>query len=61
MPDHLHAALCGNIQHSPQEIALAFQNNLAYALGQIKLWADTFYVGTFSEYDMWAIRRNKSP
>jgi REP element-mobilizing transposase RayT len=61
MPDHIHIALRGNIQHSPQEIALAFQNNLAYALGQMKIWADTFYAGTFGEYDMWAIRRNESP
>jgi REP element-mobilizing transposase RayT len=61
MPDHLHVSLRGNIQHSPQEIALAFQNNLAYALGQVKLWADTYYVGTFGDYDMWAIRRNVSP
>ncbi len=34
MPDHLHAALRGNIEESPQEIALAFQNNLAYARGK---------------------------
>jgi REP element-mobilizing transposase RayT len=34
MPDHLHASLRGNIAHSPEEVALAFLNNLAYALGQ---------------------------
>jgi REP element-mobilizing transposase RayT len=61
MPDHLHISLRGNIQDAPQEIALAFQNNLAYALGQVRIWADSFYVGTFGEYDMWAIRRNESP
>jgi REP element-mobilizing transposase RayT len=57
MPDHLHIALRGNIEHSPHEIALAFQNNLAYALGQVRLWRHTYYVGTFGEYDMRAIRR----
>ena len=57
MPDHLHVALRGNIEHSPHEIALAFQNNLAYALGQVRLWRHTYYVGTFGEYDMQAIRR----
>jgi REP element-mobilizing transposase RayT len=57
MPDHLHVALRGNIDHSPSEIALAFQNNTAYALGQKPIWAENFYVGTFSEYDMNAIRR----
>jgi REP element-mobilizing transposase RayT len=61
MPDHLHVSLRGNIEHSPEDVALAFQNNLAYALGQVRIWADTFYVGTFGEYDMWAIRHNESP
>jgi len=61
MPDHLHAAIRGNIKQSPQEIALAFQNNLAYVLGQVRLWASTFYAGTFGEYDMWAIRRKERP
>jgi REP element-mobilizing transposase RayT len=58
MPDHLHIALRGNIDHSPQEIALSFQNNLAYALGQISVWRHTYYAGTFGEYDMQAIRRH---
>ncbi|MGA2618035.1 MAG: transposase [Thermoguttaceae bacterium] len=61
MPDHLHASLGGNIEHSPREIAMTFQNNLAYMMGQVRIWADTFYVGTFGEYDMWAIRGNQSP
>jgi REP element-mobilizing transposase RayT len=57
MPDHLHAALRGNIDHSPAEIAGYFQNNLAYLLGQVPWWNDGYYVGTFSEYDMRAVRR----
>jgi REP element-mobilizing transposase RayT len=57
MPDHLHLALGGNINDSPEKIALGFQNNLAYLLGQVRLWRDSFYAGTFSEYDMGAIRR----
>jgi REP element-mobilizing transposase RayT len=61
MPDHLHAALRGNIEQSPQEIALSFQNNLAYVMGQLRLWTATFYVGSFGEYDMWAIRRKQRP
>jgi REP element-mobilizing transposase RayT len=61
MPDHLHMALGGDIEQSPQEIALAFQNNLAYALGQSRIWTDTYYAGTFGEYDMWAIRGKASP
>ena len=57
MPDHLHIALRGAVDHSPQDIALAFQNNLAYALGQVRVWRDTYYVGTFGEYDMDVVRR----
>ena len=57
MPDHLHMALRGHIQHSPQEIVLAFQNSTAWRLGAKAIWQDSYYVGTFSEYDMNAIRR----
>lgn len=56
MPDHLHLALQGNPQRSPEEIALAFQNHLAGALGGIRLWEPNYYVGTFGEYTMHAVR-----
>jgi len=56
LPDHLHVALRGDIERSPAEIALSYMNNLAYAVGQKAIWQPSFYVGTFSEYDMGAIR-----
>jgi REP element-mobilizing transposase RayT len=56
MPDHLHMALRGDIDRSPQDIALSFQNNIAYALGQKPIWSENFYVGTLGEYDMGAVR-----
>ncbi len=56
MPDHLHIALRGNVEESPHGIALAFQNNLAYLIGQQRIWMDGYYVGTFGEYDMKPIR-----
>ena len=56
MPDHVHMALRGNIERSPEEIALAFQNGLARSAG-CRVWQDGFYVGTFSEYDLDVIRR----
>jgi REP element-mobilizing transposase RayT len=56
MPDHLHMALRGDIDRSPQDIALSYQNNLAYALGQKAIWSENFYVGTFGDYDMGAVR-----
>lgn len=56
MPDHLHLALRGNIEHSPLEIGLGFLNNLAFVLGYNRCWSEEFYVGTFSEYDLRAVR-----
>ena len=56
MPDHVHVALRGDIARSPEEIALAFQNDLAHAVG-CRAWQDGYYVGTFSEYDLDVIRR----
>jgi REP element-mobilizing transposase RayT len=61
MPDHLHVALRGDYRQSPQQIALSFQNNLAYLLGQVRIWEEGFYVGTFSEYDMGAVRLRATP
>lgn len=57
MPDHLHVALRSNIADSPVTVGRSFQNNLAYVVGNRHLWADGFYVGTFGEYNMNAIRR----
>ena len=56
VPDHVHFSLRGNIEHSPEQIALAFQNDLADTLGQVRVWQATYYVGTFGEYDMNAVR-----
>lgn len=65
MPDHLHVTLRGNIKHSPAEIGRCFQNDLASAVGNHRLWADGFYVGSFGEYSMDAVRtctqKNLSP
>ena len=40
MPDHVHVAIRGCPQHSPHDIALTFQNNLVYLLGQKRLWQE---------------------
>ncbi|WP_197171143.1 transposase [Novipirellula aureliae] len=57
MPDHLHLCLVGTIEQSPEAIALSFQNNLAYAFDQTRIWEPTYYVGTVGAYDMGAVRR----
>jgi hypothetical protein len=56
MPDHVHMALRGAIAHAPEEVALAFLNNLAFALGQCAFWESGYYAGTFSECDMDVVR-----
>jgi REP element-mobilizing transposase RayT len=56
LPDHLHMALRGAVAQTPEEIALSFLNNLAYVLDQRPWWQAGYYVGTFGEYGMAAVR-----
>jgi REP element-mobilizing transposase RayT len=57
MPDHLHLALRGNIESSPEEIALSYMNNLSHILG-FPIWQPGYYVGTFGEFDLGVIRNS---
>ena len=57
MPDHLHLVLQGAPAHSPEEIVLRFQNQLARKLGQVRIWESNYYAGTAGEYTMHAVRR----
>ncbi len=50
MLEHIHLSLGGIPDHSPEDIALAFMNNLAWIMGRNRIWQDGYYVGTFSEY-----------
>jgi REP element-mobilizing transposase RayT len=59
-PDHLHATLGCNLNELPQEVALSYMNNLAYAHGMKDVLQYSYYVGTFGEYDMQAVRRSLS-
>jgi REP element-mobilizing transposase RayT len=56
MPDHVHAALGGAPEQTPEEIALCFMNNLSFVLGRNRVWEDGYYVGTFSEYGADVVR-----
>lgn len=58
LPDHLHLAVRGAIAHSPEEMALSFLNNLAHMLDRRPWWQYGYYVGSFGEYSMAAVRRN---
>ena len=60
MPDHLHAALRPPAGQTPLDIVFAYQNNLASMTGQGRIWSDGFYVGTFGDYAMSAVRGRAS-
>jgi REP element-mobilizing transposase RayT len=57
LADHLHATLGCAFEESPEEVALAYMNNLAFAHGMKRLFCESYYVGTFGQYDTGAIRR----
>ena len=56
MPDHVHVAVRGAAESSPAEIAVTLQNETARAALGCRVWQDRYYVGTFSEYDLDAVR-----
>jgi REP element-mobilizing transposase RayT len=57
LPDHVHLELGCRLEDSPMEVALSYLNNLAYAQEMKPVYQYGFYVGTFGEYDLGAIRR----
>jgi REP element-mobilizing transposase RayT len=58
LADHVHLLLGCNLAESPQEVALGYLNNLAYAQQMRPVYQYGFYVGTVGEYDLGAIRGN---
>ena len=52
LPDHLHLALGVTSDKSSESIALCYMNNLAYVLGMEEVFQHSYYVTTFSEYDL---------
>ena len=57
LTEHVHFTLKFDYETSPQDVALAYMNNISYCHGMIRLWMDSFYVGTIGPYDMDAVRR----
>ena len=55
VPDHIHLTMGCAIERSPEEIALAYLNNGAYACGMKAVFQFGYYVGTFGEYDRGAV------
>ena len=60
LPDHIHLTLGCGVSESPEEVALGYLNNLAYAQGMKPEYVFGYYVGTFGEYDMGAVRYSLS-
>jgi REP element-mobilizing transposase RayT len=55
LPDHIHLTMGCLIERSPEEIALGYLNNCAYACGMRPVFQFGYYVGTFGEYDRGAV------
>ena len=56
LADHMHLALGVPYPNAPGAVALGYMNNLAFAHGMTALFSPSYYVGTFGEYDMNAVR-----
>ena len=55
--DHVHLEVGIGVGESPADVALGYMNNLAFAQGMNAVYQYGFYVGTFGEYDLGAIRQ----
>jgi REP element-mobilizing transposase RayT len=55
VPDHLHLTLGCSLEESPEHVVLGYMNNLAYVCGMKPVFGYSYYVGTFSEYDLGVI------
>jgi len=55
LADHIHMTLGCPIDRSPEEVALGYLNNCAYACGMKPVFQFSYYVGTFGEYDRGAV------
>ena len=55
VPDHLHFTLGCRPDESPQDVALSYMNNLAYAAGMQRVFTNSCFIGTFGEYDLGAV------
>jgi REP element-mobilizing transposase RayT len=56
LTDHFHLTLGVPYDVSPGDVALGYMNNVAFAHGMIDLFMPSYYVGTFGQYDMNAVR-----
>jgi hypothetical protein len=57
--NHLHLALGCPIDVAAVDVALSFLNNLTYAHGMKPIYRHSFYVGTFGNFDLGALRAGR--
>lgn len=55
LDDHVHLTLGCIVDQSPQDIALKYLNNCAYAIGMKPVFQFGYYAGTIGEYDRGAV------
>ena len=55
LADHVHLTLGCMVDQSPQDIALRYLNNCAYAIGMKPVFQFGYYAGTIGEYDRGAV------
>ncbi len=54
LPDHIHLAIGCGLGESPEEVALGYLNNLAFAQGMTRAYRFSYYAATFGNYDFGA-------
>jgi REP element-mobilizing transposase RayT len=55
LSDHLHLVAGIPFDQSPQDVALGYMHNLAFAHDMQPVFCSSYYVGTVGEYDSGAI------
>lgn len=55
LSDHIHIALGCGIDNTPQNVALSYMNNLAYAHDMKCIYQYGYFAGTFGQYDLGAV------
>lgn len=56
LSDHVHIAVGCGIEDSPQDVALSYMNNLAYAHGMDRIYQYGYYAATFGQYDLCVVK-----
>jgi hypothetical protein len=55
LSDHVHLVAGIPFEQSPEDVALGYMNNLAFAHEMQAVFCPSYYVGTVGEYDTGAI------